>query len=75
MKNIPYIIYAAALVLLLACPKSSAQVKIARGVEMDKDGCIYNIRYIFHKFHLPAIALADLGGLKSRTGRKDKVNP
>lgn len=37
MKNIPYIIYAATLVLLLACPKSSAQVKIARGVEMDKD--------------------------------------
>ena len=37
MKNIPYIIYAAALVLLLACPKSSAQVKIASGVEMDKD--------------------------------------
>ena len=37
MKNIPYIIYAATLVLLLACPKSSAQVKIASGVEMDKD--------------------------------------
>lgn len=37
MKNIPYIIYATALVLLLASPKANAQVKIAQGVELDKD--------------------------------------